>query len=78
MKANRDVGGGTTLTHVTFYQPVVDEVNDYLLRSESGVKVALSERLALSVVYQLDQTSITPPDVERTERLFKTGIILDF
>ena len=78
LKGSREVGAGTTLTHVTFYQPVVDEMNDYLLRSESGVKVALSERLALSVVYQLDQTSITPPNVDRTERLFKTGIILDF
>ena len=51
---------------------------DYLLRSETEAKVLLTERLALSLGYQLNRTARPPEGVEPDDRLFKTGLIIDF
>jgi putative salt-induced outer membrane protein YdiY len=78
VKGNQKVGQGITLQHASYYQPVWDEMADYLLRSESGAKVLLTKRLALSVGYQLNRTNRPPEGVEPDDRLLKTGFIIDF
>jgi len=77
-RATRELRPGVTLRHTTFYQPVWDRMADYLLRSDSGVKVLMTERLALSVDYQLKRDARPPAGVEPDDRLLKTGLIIDF
>ncbi|MBA2670792.1 MAG: DUF481 domain-containing protein [Gemmatimonadetes bacterium] len=69
---------GVTVHHTSFYQPVWDEMADYLLRSDTGAKVLLTRRLALSVGYQLSRNNRPPEGVEPDDRLLKTGFIIDF
>lgn len=63
---------------VATYEPVWDHMADYLLRSETGARVHLTERLALSVTYALDRTARPPEGVRPDDRLLKTGLIIDF
>lgn len=72
------VNSAVSLQHTSFYQPALEEMADYLLRSETGAKVLLTQRLALSVGYQLSRTNRPPEGVGPDDRLFKTGIIIDF
>jgi putative salt-induced outer membrane protein YdiY len=80
LRANgkRELGNGISLHQTTFYQPVVTEMADYLLQSDTGMKVLLTRRLALSLEYSLDRTARPPEGVEPDNRLFKTGLIIDF
>lgn len=78
LRGSRQLRDGLTAQHTTFYQPVWDEVADYLLRSETGVKLLLMERLALSVEYQWDRDSDPPAEVRADDRLLKTGLIIEF
>jgi putative salt-induced outer membrane protein YdiY len=78
IRGNQQLPSGVRLQHTSFYQPMVDQLADYLLRTESGVRVTLVERLALSVVYQFNRTALPPEGVAPDERLLRTGIIFDF
>jgi putative salt-induced outer membrane protein YdiY len=78
VKGTQDLPSGVRLQHTSFYQPMVERMADYLLRSETGARVTLVERLALSVVYQYNRTSLPPEGVTPDERLLRTGIIFDF
>ncbi len=73
-----DLRENVTLNHMTFYQPVWDEMANYLLRSDTGLKVLLTERLALSVEYQIQRESQPPNDVAPNDLLLTTGLIIDF
>ncbi|MEX2572327.1 MAG: DUF481 domain-containing protein [Gemmatimonadota bacterium] len=77
-RTSHQIREGITLRHTTFYQPLWDDVANYLLRSDTGMKILLTERLALSVDYQLKRDARPPPGVEPDDRLFKTGLIIDF
>lgn len=78
VRGSREIRPGTTLRHVSFFQPQWDRMADYLLRSETEAKVLLMERLALSVGYQISRTSRPPDGVAPNDRLLKTGLIIDF
>jgi hypothetical protein len=78
VRGTRELRPGLSARHVTFYQPVWDQMADYLLRSDTGMKILLTERLALSLEYQLNRTARPPEGVEPDDRLFKTGLIIDF
>jgi hypothetical protein len=69
---------GVTASHTTFFQPSWDQVADYLLRSDTGVKLLVSERLAVSIEYSLARTSRPPQGVDPDDRLLKTGFIVNF
>jgi hypothetical protein len=73
-----DLTPTVSLRHTTFFQPLWDEVADYLLNSDTGVKILMTERLALSVDYQLKRDARPPSGVEPDDRLLKTGLIIDF
>ncbi|HUE97396.1 MAG TPA: DUF481 domain-containing protein [Longimicrobiaceae bacterium] len=77
-RTDHELRDGITLRHTTFYQPIWDDVANYLLRSETGLKILLTERLALSVDYQLKRDARPPDGVEPNDRLLKTGLIIDF
>lgn len=78
VRGTRELRPGISARHVTFYQPVWDQMADYLLRSDTGMKILLTERLAISLEYQLNRTARPPEGVEPDDRLFKTGLIIDF
>lgn len=78
VRGGRELRPGATLRHVTFYQPIWDELADYLLRSETGARLLLTERLGFSLSYQMDRTARPPEGVTPDDRLFKTGLIIEF
>jgi len=78
VKGSQTLREGLSIQHTSFYQPAVDEMVDYLLRSDSGAKILLTKRLALSVGYQLSRTNRPPEGVAPEDRLLKTGFIIDF
>lgn len=77
-RTSHELRDGVSLRHTTFVQPVWDNLADYLLRSETGVKVLLTERLALSADLELRRDAKPPEGIEPNDRLFKTGLIIDF
>jgi putative salt-induced outer membrane protein YdiY len=77
-RGSHDLPGGARFQNTTFYQPMVGHMADYLLRSETTIRMALTERLALAVGYQLNRTALPPEGVEPDDRVLKTGIIFDF
>lgn len=77
-RGTREIREGVEVRQVTFYQPIFGRLADYLLRSETGATVLITERLALSVSYRLDRTSRPPEDVAPDDRLLKTGLIIQF
>ncbi len=77
-RTSHQLRDGITLRHTTMYQPVWGELADYLLRSDTGLKILLTERLALSIDYQFKRDSRPPEDVGPNDRLLTTGLIIDF
>lgn len=77
-RTSHELRDGVTLRHTTMYQPVWGEMADYLLRSDTGLKILLTERLALSVDYQLKRDARPPENVGPNDRLLTTGLIIDF
>ena len=76
VRAGHEVRRGTEVTHRTYYQPVWDDLADYLLRSETGLRFSLTERVALSMVYQWNRDTSLPADTSPDDRLFRTGLTL--
>lgn len=77
-RGRQDLRDGLNVYHVTFVQPVYDHLADYLLRSETGAKLLLSERLAFSVEYQIDRNARPPAGVRPNDSILKTGLIINF
>lgn len=78
MRGNRRLNSSVTAHVQSSYEPSWGELANYLLRSQTGLKVLLTERLALSLEYQFNRTNQPPEGVAPDDRLFKTGIIIDF
>lgn len=78
MRGTQKLNESVTAHVQSSYEPSWGELANYLLRSQTGMKVLLTERLALSVEYQFDRTNQPPEGVAPDDRLFKTGIIIDF
>jgi putative salt-induced outer membrane protein YdiY len=78
VRGRQEVHTGLRLHHVSYFQPLVDQMADYLLRSESGVRASLNRRLALSVVYEYNRTALPPQGVVPDDRILRTGLIFDF
>ena len=72
------VNQSVSVNHTSLLQPATGEMADYLLRTETGARVLLTRRLALSVGYQLSRTNRPPEGVHPDDRLLKTGFIIDF
>ena len=78
MRGKQKVNSSVTAHLQSSYEPAWGELANYLLRSQTGMKVLLTEQLALSVEYQFNRTNRPPEGVAPDDRLFKTGIIIDF
>lgn len=78
MRGTQKLNSSVTAHIQSSYEPSWGELANYLLRSQTGMKVLLTERLALSVEYQFNRTNEPPEGVAPDDRLFKTGVIIDF
>lgn len=78
VRGTQEIRSGITAQHQSAFEPSWGELANYLLRSQTGMKILLTKRLALSVEHQLSRTNRPPVGVEPDDRLFKTGIIIDF
>jgi hypothetical protein len=77
LKGERELTENVTLEHVTFYQPVWDTVDDYLLDAQTTARVRVSDAVALTISYIFERDSTPPPDVGRDDRLFTAGVSID-
>ncbi len=78
LKGERALTEGVTLEHVTFYQPIWDAFDDYLLSAQTTTRVRLTSVVALTVAYLYERDSTPPPDVGRDDRLFTVGVSIEF
>lgn len=78
VRGTQRINSSVTAHLQSSYEPAWDYLADYLLRSQTGMKVVLTEQLALSLEYQFNRTNRPPEGVAPDDRLFKTGIIIDF
>jgi hypothetical protein len=77
-RAVRALRPGVSFSHVSFYQPVVDHMADYLLRSTTSAKILMLDRLSLAVSYQIERNSQPPEGVVPNDFLLRTGFVFDF
>jgi hypothetical protein len=77
-RASRTLRPGLSFSHVSFYQPVVDQMADYLLRSTTSAKILMLDRFSLTVSYQVERNSMPPEGVEPNDFLLRTGFVFDF
>lgn len=78
LKGEQQVTETTTLEHVTFYQPVYDAWDDYLLSVTNTARVRVTSAVALVVSYLYERNSTPPLGVGRDDRLLTTGISIEF
>jgi hypothetical protein len=77
-KGRTSLTSHSTLTFDTHFQPSLNEASDYLLRSVVGIRARMMSKMALSVIYEFERTSMPPRGVEPENRILKTSFIIDF
>lgn len=77
-RASHALRPGLSFSHVSFYQPMVDHMADYLLRSTTSAKILMLDRLSLTVSYQIERNSRPPEGVGPNDLLLRTGFVFDF
>jgi hypothetical protein len=78
VRGDEQLRPGANVRHTSFFQPVWGEMADYLLRSETSLRIRLMERLALNVGLQMNRNSTPPEGVRPDDRVLKTGLVVDF
>lgn len=77
IQAMRKLTSDVTLSHESQYQPVYGTVGDYLLTTNTSLKVLLTRRVALSVSHEFDRDSRPAPEVRKDDRLLKAGVLIE-
>jgi hypothetical protein len=75
-RARRQLGEGTRVEQLLYYQPEWDRGSDYLLESQTNVRVALSRSLALTSRFLYQRDSTPPADVAPDDWSFAVGLSL--
>lgn len=77
-KADRTLGEGTELEHVTFFQPVVDDFGDYVVEITNSLSTEILDNLSLAVEHLYLRDSFPPPGASRDDQkfsvLFRLGL----
>lgn len=74
LRGSRDLSDAVAIQHTTFYQPIWDQADDYLLDSETALRVRVVSGLALRVSFIYQRDSSPPPDVEKDDRVVTLGV----
>lgn len=77
LTGTRKLRDGVTLSSEALYEPVVDDVGDYLLTFDAGLKVLVTQHIALSVTHEYNQDTTPAEGVGEIDRLLKAGIIIE-
>lgn len=63
-----------TLSLILYYQPNTKIVSDYRFRAVLGFEYKMTEKLIFNVQYSRAEDTLPPPDVEKLDTSFLTGI----
>lgn len=76
LKGRHELRDGVVAEHMSFYQPVWDRADDYLLQSETVLAVQVFSLLAVTATYVYERDSTPPVDVLPDDHQVKVGIQL--
>ena len=62
----------------TYYQPAVDDFNDFRVLEEATLSVKMTDNLALNLSLNLSHDSKPPQAVKKTDTTYSTGIEYSF
>jgi len=77
VQAMRKLTEDVMVSHQSQYQPVYGTIEDYLLTTNTSLRVLLTRRVALSVSHEFDRDSRPAQDVRRDDRLLKAGVLIE-
>lgn len=76
--ANPTLKKGITAEHTTQFEPVANDLGNYLFTSRTALRVLLTGSLALQTSYQFSfDASPAPGVVSKTDRALTTGLIVE-
>ena len=75
-KGDHELRDGVRVQNVSFYQPVFDAFDDYVIQSESRLAVQVFSMLAVSTSYVYQRDSTPPADVLPDDHHVKLGVQL--
>jgi hypothetical protein len=78
LTANADVGEGGVISATIYTQPRIDAWGDVRVLAETRLSAGLSERLALTVSWNLRHDSRPPEGVADLDTTLKTGLAVAF
>ena len=77
LTGSQRLADGVTLSSQARYEPVVDDIDDFLFTFDAGLKVLVTQRIAVSITHQYNQDTTPAQGVGEIDRLTKAGIIIE-
>jgi len=77
VRGGQQINDHLLIEHNSFYQPVWDEMADYLLRTDTGAKIGLTDRLALAISYRYNRNALPPEGVDPDDHILQTGVAIN-
>jgi putative salt-induced outer membrane protein YdiY len=75
-KGHRVLTSGVRFDHVTFFQPIWDEADDYNIDTNTKATVLLTERVGVTFSYTFRRDATPPPDVEHNDQIIQAGVTI--
>lgn len=75
-RARKEVGKGSRLEQVVFFQPAYDRLHDYQLESVSSVRLAFTEQLSFTTTFLFQRDNTPAPDVKPDDYSIAVGLSL--
>ncbi len=67
-----------SVNHVTYYQPIVNEVADFRISSETNISVKVNENILFKTYFQFIHDSNPPVTVPRNMYVLSNGLAIQF
>lgn len=77
LNGSQKLRDGVTLSSQALYEPVVNDAGDFLFTLDAGLKVLVTQRIAVSITHEYNQDSTPAEGVGEIDRLLKAGIIIE-
>ncbi|HEX6940075.1 MAG TPA: DUF481 domain-containing protein [Longimicrobiales bacterium] len=77
LTGRQQIRDGVMLSSEALYEPVYNDVSDYLLALDAGLKVLVTQQIALSVTHEYNQDSTPAEGVGEIDRLLRAGILIE-
>lgn len=76
-KMKQKIGSSISFQHITFYRPLVNEWYNYLIESTTSITTEITEKLDLSISYELNFDSKPPSeDIKTTDQVTLVSLTL--